>query len=142
MKIKISVLWLLTVLCLVATVFLWFAMDRSNPEYEEVKATVVSAGSRSLVNKTTGNRTTFYEVMVEYEGKEQELHNVHGLAGYPEGGTVKAYLSDGKLYANVEGVKTSTPVAAAYFTFLFGTFGMFGYTLYRMSGQQSRKTQK
>lgn len=139
MKIKTSVLWLLTALCLVITVFMWFAMNRSDPEYEEVQATVVSTGSRSLVNKKTGNRTTFYEVMVKYEGKEQKLHNVHGLAGYPEGAMVKAYLYDGKLYANVEGVKTSTPVAYVYFAFLFGTFGMFGYTLYQMSKQQSRK---
>lgn len=139
MKIKTSLLWLLTAVCLVITVFLWFAMDQSEPEYEEVKAMVVSTGSRSLFNKKTGNRTTFYEVMVKYEGKEQKLHNVHGLAGYSEGGMVKAYLYNGKLYANVEGVKTSTPVAIAYFTFLFGTFGMFGYTLYLMSKQQSQK---
>lgn len=143
MKRKITCMWLLTALCLVITVILWFAMDRSNPEYEEVKARVVSTGSRSLVNKKTGSRTTLYVVTVEYEGKEQELGNVHGLAGYMEGATVTAYLSEGKLYANPEGVKTSTPLSKVYFAFLFGTFGMLGLTLYVMNREQeARKKEK
>jgi len=46
------------------------------------------------------------------------------LSGYSEGRTVTAYLAHGKLYANVEGVKTSTPIATVYFIFLFGSFAM------------------
>jgi len=61
---------------------------------------------------------------VEFEGKEYELRNVHSAASYYKGQKVKAYLSNDKLYANVEGVKTSTPIATIYFIFLFGSFGM------------------
>ena len=35
---------------------------------------------------------------------------------------VTASLSDGKLYANVEGITSSTPVAKVYFVFLGGSF--------------------
>ena len=45
--------------------------------------------------------------------------------------TVKVYLYNGKLYANIEGVKTSSPVATLYFVFLFATFGMvLGFPIY------------
>ena len=35
---------------------------------------------------------------------------IHSLSGYSEGRTDKAYLSNGKLNANVEGVNTFTPL--------------------------------
>ena len=42
MKKKIALLWIAIVVCIITTVIFWFAMNKSNPEYEEVKATVVS----------------------------------------------------------------------------------------------------
>jgi len=56
--------------------------------------------------------------------KTYDLGNAHSAYEYPKGKVVKAYLSNGKLYANEEGVKTSTPIATIYFVFLFGSFGM------------------
>ena len=122
---KAIILWIITVLCLVMTVVFWFLMNNYNPEYEEVKAIVTSATSKTLKNKKTGSNTaTFYEVKARYNGKEYELKNVHGLAGYSEGKTVNAYFANGNLYANIEGITTTSPVGIVYFIFLFGTFIM------------------
>ena len=52
------------------------------------------------------------------------MQNVHGLSGYYEGKSVKVLLANDKLYANVEGIKSTSPVAIIYFVLLFGTFGM------------------
>ena len=124
MKNKVAIMWIITVVCLILTVVFWFLMNKVEVDYEEVTAIVTDTSSKTVVNKKTGSRTTFYEVKVKYEGKEYELQNVHGLAGYSEGKSVKALLSNGKLYANVEGIKSTSPVAIIYFIFLFGTFGM------------------
>lgn len=124
MKNKVAIMWIITVVCLILTVVFWFLMNKVEVDYEEVTAIVTDTSSKTVVNKKTGSRTTFYEVKVKYEGKEYELQNVHGLAGYSEGKNVKALLSNGKLYANVEGIKSTSPVAIIYFIFLFGTFGM------------------
>lgn len=124
MKKQIIILWVAFVACVAITVGLWFAMNNSNPEFEEVKATVLSAETTQVVNKKTGSKTNFYDVKVVYEGKTYDLGNAHSAYEYPKGKVVKAYLSNGKLYANEEGVKTSTPIATIYFVFLFGSFGM------------------
>ena len=124
MKKKVLIFWAIFVACLVITVVLWFAMNRSNPEFEEVKVTVVSSETEQIVNRKTGSRTNIYKVKVRYDGETHDLHNPHNTYMYPEGKSVTAYLANGKLYANEEGVKSSTPVATVYFIFLFGTFGM------------------
>lgn len=124
MKNKTVIMWIITVVCLVLTVVFWFLMNNVEIHYEEVTAIVTDTSSKNVVNKKTGSRTTFYEVKVKYGGKEYELQNVHGLSGYYKGKSVKALLSNGKLYANVEGIKSTTPIAIVYFIFLFGTFAM------------------
>lgn len=52
MKKKAVICSIITVLCIVAAVFLRFAMEDTNPEYTEVKATVVS--SDNIVRKVLG----------------------------------------------------------------------------------------
>ena len=94
----------------------------SSFEYTEVKATVVS--SDNIVRKVLGKRQTQYEVVVEYEGQEYKLKNTHSSAAYIPGKEVTALLHDGKLYANIEGITSTTPVAMVYFVFLFGSFAM------------------
>ena len=54
---------------------------------------------------------------VKYDGKEYELQNVHGFSGYYKGKSVKVLLSNEKLYANVEGIRSTTPVVIVYFIF-------------------------
>lgn len=124
MKKKILAVWGVFVLCVCITVGLWFAMNKQEVSYQEVEAKVVSSETKRLKNKKNGNTYDFYEVKVEYDGKEYELGNVHSAASYYKGKKVKAFLSNDKLYANIEGVKTSTPIATIYFIFLFGSFGM------------------
>lgn len=124
MKNKVTIMWVITVLCLILTIVFWFLMNKVEVNYEEVTAIVTDTSTKEVVNKKTGSRTTFYEVKVKYDGKEYDLKNVHGLTGYSEGRSVKALLSNDKLYANIEGIKSTSPVAIIYFIFLFGTFIM------------------
>ncbi len=139
MKNKTAVLWIITGICLILTIVFWFLMNNVDVHYEEVTAIVTNTSSKSVVNKKTGSRTTFYEVKVRYEGEEYNLQNVHGLSGYYKGKSVKALLSNGKLYANVEGIKSTSPVAIVYFVFLFGTFGMLMVSATYMSKSKTKK---
>ena len=115
------------IVSLVLTIVFRIRMDNQDLEYEEVQVRVVSTDTERVRVKTgySSSTTTRYIVTVRYDGKTYDLENVHSLSGYSEGKTVKAYLSNGKLYANVEGVNTSTPVAYAYFGFLIASFILF-----------------
>lgn len=124
MKKKVLILWGAFVVCVIATVGLWFKMNSAELEYEEVSAVVISSTTKQVRNRKNGTTYNTYEVKVEYDGEEYKLENVHSAASYSKGRTVKAYLSDGRLFVNVEGVKTSTPIAIVYFCFLFGSFGL------------------
>lgn len=137
MKKKSTVLVLITVICLIATVVLWFAMNRTAVEYTEVKAKVLSSETKTRKIKKTGTRQTYYEVSVEYDGKTYDLKNVHN--GYSVGRDETVYLSKGNLYADVAGVKTSTPVATVYFVFLFGTFAMIFVSASSLSKDKANK---
>lgn len=114
-------------------------MNNTEIDYEEVTAIVTDTSTRKVVNKNTGSTTNFYEVKVRYDGEEYELQNVHGLSGYTKGRSVKALLSNGKLYANEEGIKSTSPVAIVYFVFLFGTFGMLFASSWMMSKEKEKK---
>ena len=124
MKKKVLILWIIFVVCLISTIGLWFAMNNQNLEYEEVQVTVVSAKTERVKNKKTGSSTDFYKVEVRYNGKTYDLENAHNTYMYPEGKTVKSYLANDRLFADTDGVKTSTPVSTVYFIFLFGSFIM------------------
>ena len=69
MKKKVMLLWGAFVLCVVLAIVFWNLMNNVNPEYEKVKATVVSSKTEQVVNKKTGSRTNFYKVEVEYNGQ-------------------------------------------------------------------------
>ena len=118
-------LWVICVLLIVGIVPTRYAMDHAaTPDYEEVQATVVSSETTQVVNKKTGSKTNFYDVKVSYNGKVYDLINVHNAYSYIEGSKTTALLSGDKLYANVEGIETSTPMAKAYFVCLIGGFVM------------------
>lgn len=139
MKNKVMLMWIITGVCLILTIVFWFLMNKTEVKYEEVTATVTSTSTKEVVNRNTQNRTTFYEVKVEYNGKEYDLQNVHGLSGYYKGKSVTALLSNDKLYANVEGIKSTSPIAIVYFVFLFGTFGMLMLSATYMSKMKAKK---
>ena len=131
MKKKSIISWCIFVVCLIATVVLWFMVDAQDVEYEEVEARVVSAATKQVKNRSNGTTYDFYEVMVDYNGKTVELENVHNTYQYPQGKMVTAYLANnGRLFANIEGVSSSTPLATVYFVFLFGSFIMIFVALY------------
>ena len=70
MKNKVVIMWGITAICAILTVVFWFLMNKVEVQYEEVSAIVTDTSSKEVVNKNTQNRTTFYEVKVEYNGKE------------------------------------------------------------------------
>ena len=142
-KKRIIILWFGSIFSIVITVFLWFCMNAVKPEYEKVEAVVLSSKVEQVVNRKTKTRTNIYRVQVEYKCKSYNLGNVHSASGYYKGRRVQAYLYQEKLYANIEGVKTSTPVAYLYFTFLFGSFALFFITVCQTSQySQSQKKLK
>lgn len=126
-KTKVILMGVGFVVCLVLTIFFRIRMDNQELEYEVVEVRVVSTDTETVKVKMqySTSTTTKYIVKVSYNGKTYDLKNVHSLAGYSKGKTVKAYLSHGKLYANIEGVNTSTTVAYAYFGFLIASFILF-----------------
>ena len=123
-KKKEILLGIVFLICLVLTFVFRHLMDNQNLEFEEVNVVVLSADEDNVRIKTGYSSTNIsdYDVQVSYKGKTYDLHNVHSLSGYWEGSTVKAYLSGDSMYANVEGVNTSTPVAYAYYVCLIGSF--------------------
>lgn len=140
---KVYVCGIVTVICIVATVLLRKPMDNVKLDYTEVTAQVVSSQTKKTTVRTGAHRSTLteYEVIVSYMGKEYKLDNAHDTYSYREGADITAYLSDGKLYANVEGVRSSTPEAYAYFVALIGSFVMFFATvcLWADAAQKKRR---
>lgn len=126
-KTKVILMGVGFVVCLVLTIVCRIRMDNQALEYEEVQVLVISTDTKTTKIRMSysSSSTTQYVVKVSYEGKTYNLENVHSLTGYSKGRTVKAYLSHGRLYANIEGVNTSTPVAYAYFGFLIASFILF-----------------
>lgn len=118
-----AILWAAFVICVVAAIALWFPFHNANPEFEAVKAKVVSAETTRVRNTKTGFTTDFYKVEVEYQNKIYNLENVHNTYSYPKGKIVTAYLSNERLFADQESVKIGTPAATAYYIFLIGSFG-------------------
>ncbi len=140
---KVWVCGIITIICIVATVLLRGPMANTDVEYTEVKVQVVSSETKETTVKVGNSRSnlTTYDIVVSYNGKNYDLKNAHDSYSYRQGSTVTAYLSNGKMYANVEGVQNSTPAATAYFVALIGSFVMFLVTicLWANAAQQKRR---
>lgn len=117
MKKSYIVMIVVTIISIVLAIVLRVLMDHIDIQYEEVKATVISAESQIKVSRKY--TYTDYNVKVAYEGDTYELKNVTNTYSYMKGKVITAYLSNGELYANIAGVRGSTPVATAYFVFVF-----------------------
>lgn len=104
-------------------------LERQDVEFEEVTVTVVSAEKKELENRKTNTTLTINDVKVEYEGEEYALKNAYDVYMYPTGKEVTAYLSHGKLYANIAGVESSTLLYYVYLAFLIASFIMFGVAI-------------
>lgn len=138
---KVYVCGIITIICIVATVLLRGPMANAELDYTEVSARVVSSGSSTTTIRSGNTRSsmTTYDIYVSYMGQEYKLRNAHNSYSYREGSTITAYLSNGKLYANIEGIRSSTPVAYAYFTALIGSFVMFFITICLWANAAQRK---
>lgn len=140
---KVIVCGILTVICIVAAVLLRAPMDNAELNYEEVQVLVVSSETKERVIKTGYSKSnlTTYEITVNYNGKDYELKNAHDSYSYRKGSMVKAYLSHGNMYANLEGVRNSTPEGIAYFVALVGAFVMFIITMLLLTKVGQKKPQ-
>ncbi len=113
--------FILMVVSIIATCVLHNKVDNQDIQYEAVKATVISAESKREQNRSGGYYT--YYVTVEYEGVRYDLINVKSgeLTKYEALANLKpetqndnpyfdntVYLSNGKMYSNVEGIKTDS----------------------------------
>lgn len=121
------------------------AVQKKPLNYEEVKVTVVSAESeRKRTPGTTGHYYN-YNVVVEYEGVRYDLINVKSgeMARYKALANLNGmaqqsnpffdntvYFSNGKMYSNIDGIKTDGKEFNWYLVGLGGTF-LFG-TLHLM----------
>lgn len=115
------------VVFIIAAVFLKKAAKNTELDYEEVMARVVSSDSYQKRVRINGKTTTstVYEIVVSYGGKEYDLKNAHNTYSYREGSTAKVYFSNGKMYADVEGVRSDTLAGKAHFVAVIGAFAMF-----------------
>lgn len=138
---KVWACGIITIICIVATVLLRGPMSNVEVDYTEVKVQVVSSETKETTIKTGASRSTItrYDIVVSYMGKDYDLKNAHDSYSYREGSTVTAYLSNGRMYANVEGVQNATPIATAYFAALIGSFVMFLVTMCLWSSVAQKK---
>lgn len=124
---------------LLAASVIWMVASRGKVEnkpldYEEVKVTVVSA--ESVLKRTGQSRIYSYDVVVEYEGKQYDLINVksgemaryEALANLPvavQGSNPyfdnTVFFSNGKMYSNIDGIKTDGKEFNWYLLGLGGT---------------------
>lgn len=139
MKQKVIIAWIVFVVCVIATIGTRYLSDREDVEYEKVTARVVSSETKTVRNRKTGSTYKSYEIVVEYDGKNYDLKNAHSAYEYTKGKQVEVYLSRGKLYANIEGVQSSTPLFYTYFGFLVASVVMFGVALnYSIKAKQNK----
>lgn len=138
---KVWICGILTILCIIAAVFLRKSMAEAELDYSKVQVRVLSSETtqrKIRVNNSTTQMNS-YDVRVSYKGKEYALKNCHDSYSYREGQTVTAYLYNGKLYANEEGVRSASVVGIAYFVALFSSIGLFVLTLVLLSKAGKQK---
>lgn len=124
---------------LLAASVIWMVASRGKVEsksldYEEVRVTVVSAETHR--KRIGSSRSYSYDVVVEYEGKQYDLINVKSgeMARYEALANLNeevqyanpyldntVFLSNGKLYSNIDGIKTDGKEFTWYLAGLGGT---------------------
>jgi len=103
-----------------ATIGLYITKNKENLDYTIVDCTVVSAEKE--FKRFIFSRYFETNVIVLYDGNEYELQSperkYHEYT-YPKNKQIKAYLSNGKLYADEMGVRSDTSATKMYFVSLF-----------------------
>ena len=128
---KVLALGILTIIFIVGTVYFRIEMDNAELDYTEVQAMVVSSETVTKTVRSRYSTSTIkeYEIVVRYEGKDYDLINAHDSYSYREGSIVKVLMANNKMYANEEGIRTTSYVGTAYFVGLIGSFILFMVTL-------------
>lgn len=120
---KLSIIsGVLLVVFFVMAVAFYVLSNNQHLSYEVVEVNVISAHSANPLSKTDSDR-----VVVEYNGKNYEVENLrtnetlkyHTYISSKN--LAKAYFSNGKIYANIEGIRSTTVIGTIYFVFFFGT---------------------
>lgn len=114
---------------LVLTILSRIMADGKAFSYETVEVTVKKVEA-SAVN-TKGKKLRDIDVVVSYEGKEYDLKNVltgeiskyEAARAYSQ--PVEVLFCNGKMYSNVQGIKSGAAIAKLYFVFLAMDFVAF-----------------
>lgn len=97
------------------TVFLWFKVRDAKISYNKITVSVVSV---EKIMPKDARETMKYRVKVRYDGTDRELNNVKKGFSYFAGQQVEVFESDGVLYEDEDGVRTSTMTFYYYLTSL------------------------
>ena len=112
-----------TFLCLALTIMAGMNVHNQSIAYEEVEARIVSADKQKV------KKMYYYEVVVEYRGKEYELNNVRNeeFSRYQRyiGSLATVYFANEKMYSNITGVKTDGKAYYIYLGALISTIALF-----------------
>ena len=111
-------LWLFLVLMLCLNVFLWFQVANSTVPYTNETLTVTD--TKTVFKPGSGFNKSEYKVFVDFKGEKTELENLRGRR-YSKGMNVNTYIYKDRVFADIEGVKTSTSLANIYFISLVVT---------------------
>ena len=115
---------LLAVFFVLAVTF-FFISRNQHISYSTVQAEVYSVHSKAPLSKNDTNKVT-----VIYDGKTYNLINVKDseISRYTSHYLLKTpanvYLTGGKMYSNVEGIRGHSVLGNIYFICLFGTMGL------------------
>ena len=108
------------IIVLLATIGLYISKNNEKLDYTIVDCTVISAEKE--YRRFIFNRYFETNVVVSYNGSNYELQSperkYHEYT-YPKTKQIKAYLSNGKLYADEIGVRGDTNATKMYFVSLF-----------------------
>ncbi|MBE5922904.1 MAG: hypothetical protein E7271_00360 [Lachnospiraceae bacterium] len=112
---------LLAVFLLMAVVFYVLSYNQ-HLSYKVVQVNVISVDIANPLSKIDKDK-----VVVEYNGKNYEVENLmtnetlkyHTYLNSQK--PADAYFANGRIFANVDGIRTTTVIGMIYFVFLFGT---------------------
>lgn len=123
-RIKYSAMAL--VFSVIITVLLYIMALNTTGKYEKVQVQVVDievVTEKYLVKPNYLPDKQKYKITVAYKGKNYNLENVTTPSAYSKfQPMISAYYANGKMYANIEGIKSTTSQANIYFVGLGVTF--------------------
>ena len=120
-KLSIVSVILLAVFFLMTVAF-YVLSHNQHLSYKVVQVNVISVDIKNPLNKIDKDK-----VVVEYNGKSYEVENLmtnetlkyHTYLSSQK--PADAYLANGRIFANVDGIRSTSMIGMIYFVFLFGT---------------------